>query len=93
MQLRPEQLAAHLDKPLAPLYLLTHTVGQWLIDVTGYGSVDAGIASSVNALVLGGIVVGLVIAMLLDIAWRLLAWEARRFRARLATSAADHRRG
>ena len=78
---------------LAPLYLLTHTVGQWLIDVTGYGSVDAGIASSVNALVLGGIVVGLVIAMLLDIAWRLLAWEARRFRARLATSAADHRRG
>ena len=22
MQLRPEQLAAHLDKPLAPLYLL-----------------------------------------------------------------------
>lgn len=71
---------------IAPLYLLTHTVGQWLIDVTGYGSADAGIASSVNALVLGGIVVGLAIALVLDVAWRLLAWEARRFTQRYRTT-------
>ena len=67
---------------LAPLYLLTHAVGQWLIERTGYGDVDAGVASSVNALVLGGIVVGFATALLLDLTWRVLAWDARRFEAR-----------
>ena len=78
---------------IAPLYLLTHEVGLWLIARTGYGAVDAGLASSMNALVLGGVVVGFATAVLLDVAWRLLAWEARRFQARMATSAATHRRG
>ena len=75
---------------LAPLYLMTHAVGQWLIERTGYGDVDAGVASSVNALVLGGIVVGVAIAMLLDIAWRVLAWEARRFTQRYRAWHAAH---
>lgn len=69
---------------IAPLYLLTHEVGLWLIARTGYGAVDAGIASSMNALVLGGGVVGFATALLLDVAWRVLAWEARRFEARRA---------
>ena len=75
---------------LAPLYLLTHRVGQVLIALTGYGAADAGVASSVNALVLGGIVVGLVVAVALDLSWRLLAWEARRFAQRYQAWHAAH---
>lgn len=67
---------------IAPLYLLTHEIGQWLIEHTGYGDANAGVASSVNALVLGGLVVGLAVAFVFDLTWRLLAWEARRFAAR-----------
>jgi uncharacterized protein (DUF2062 family) len=75
---------------LAPLYLMTHTVGQWLIEHIGYGAVDAGVASSVNALVLGGIVVGFATAVLLDLVWRLLAWESRRFAQRYQSWHAAH---
>lgn len=75
---------------IAPLYLLTHEIGQWLIARTGYGAGDAGIASSMNALVLGGVVVGFATALLLDVAWRFLAWEARRFAARYRDRHAAH---
>ena len=75
---------------LAPLYLLTHRVGQWLIALTGYGAADAGLASSVNALVMGGIVVGLAVAVVLDLAWRALAWEAHRFARRYQVWHAAH---
>ena len=36
------------------------------------------------ALFLGGLVVGLAVALICDVSWRLLSWEARVFRNRLA---------
>jgi hypothetical protein len=41
------------------------------------------LGTRVNALVLGGLVGGLALAVLLDLGWRLLAWEARHFSAQL----------
>lgn len=35
-----------------------------------------------NALFVGGAIVGVSVALLADLAWRLIAWEARIFRAR-----------
>lgn len=75
---------------IAPAYYVTHEVGQWLIERTGYGVADAGIGSSVNALILGGLVVGLVVAVLLDLTWRVLAWEAQRFVRRYREWHAGH---
>lgn len=74
----------------APAYLLTHEVGQWLIDHTGYGVGDSEFGTGVNALILGGLVVGACVAFLIDLAWRLLAWEARVFQAKLAEMHARH---
>ena len=68
---------------LAPIYVGTHALGRWLIDITGYGGGASEVGSYVNALVLGGIVAGLGLALLLDLCWRGLAWEARRFRGQL----------
>jgi len=81
-----------LTNPLtaAPVYLVTHAIGQWLIERTGYGAAQAGIGSSVNALILGGLVVGVVVAVLLDLAWRFLAWEAERFLRRYREWHARH---
>lgn len=65
---------------LAPLYWATYTVGNTLVSVFGARSPEAGVAASANALVIGGVAVGALIGLVLDGSWRLLAWEARRFR-------------
>jgi len=69
---------------LGPIYVGTHALGAWLIAAAGYGHGAGELGTHVNALVVGGIVGGLGFALLLDATWRLLAWEARRFRAQLA---------
>ena len=66
---------------LGPIYLGTHALGTWLIGLTGYGEGAGALGSHVNALVVGGVVAGLALALACDLAWRLLAWEARRFGA------------
>lgn len=68
---------------LGPIYLGTHRLGSWLIGLTGYGAGLSAAGTHINALVVGGIVGGLLLALMLDLSWRLLAWEARRFRAQL----------
>lgn len=68
---------------LAPIYVGTHGFGSWLIGLTGYGGGASDVESYLNALVVGGIVGGLALAGVLDLSWRLLAWEARRFRGQL----------
>jgi uncharacterized protein (DUF2062 family) len=68
---------------LGPIYLATHALGQWLIGLTGYGVGVGALGTRVNALVLGGLVGGLLLAVVLDVGWRLLAWEARRFKDQL----------
>lgn len=69
---------------LGPIYYATHALGAWLIGLTGYGEGAGALGTHVNALVVGGVVAGLGFALVLDVGWRLLAWEARRFRAQLA---------
>lgn len=69
---------------LGPIYYATHALGAWLIGLTGYGEGAGALGTHVNALVVGGMVAGLGFALVLDLGWRLLAWEARRFRAQLA---------
>jgi uncharacterized protein (DUF2062 family) len=68
---------------LAPIYVGTHQLGSWLIEGSGYGDGASQVGSYINALVVGGIVGGLALAVTLDLGWRLLAWEARRFRFQL----------
>lgn len=80
---------------LGPIYYATHALGAWLIGLTGYGHGAGAFGTHVNALVVGGVVAGLGFALVLDVGWRLLAWEARRFRAQLAALHArfDYRHG
>lgn len=68
---------------LGPIYLATHALGEKIIGWTGYGAGASDVGTHINALVVGGIVAGLGLALVLDLSWRLLAWEARRFRAQL----------
>ena len=68
---------------LGPIYLGTHALGRWLIGLAGYGEGAGAMGSYVNALVVGGVVAGLGLALACDLAWRLLAWEARRFSAQV----------
>lgn len=68
---------------LGPIYLATHALGQKLIGWTGFGTGPSDVGTHINALVVGGVVAGLALALVLDLSWRLLAWEARRFRAQL----------
>lgn len=81
-----------------PVYGFTYLVGHWLLYRLGGGEgrYDPGAALAlvdgsqllsaagdvVGALLLGGVVVGLAIAVLVDLGWRLLAWEASVFRER-----------
>ena len=65
---------------LGPIYLGTHALGRWLIGLAGYGEGAGAMGSYINALVVGGVVAGLGLALACDLAWRLLAWEARHFR-------------
>lgn len=69
---------------IGPVYYATYRVGLWLILTSGVGEGVVGWGTRINALFLGGIVVGLVLALVIDLFWRLAAWEARQFRARLA---------
>lgn len=69
---------------IAPIYLFTDWLGMWLIDKTGYGHGINEVGTHFNALILGGVVAGLGLAVVVDLAWRLLGWEARHFNAQLA---------
>lgn len=79
---------------LIPIYGFTYWVGRKLM---GWMGVDTEFPAKLSfenlaeagwdvfiALFLGGLVVGLGVALLSDITWRLLSWEARLFRNRLA---------
>lgn len=69
---------------IVPIYGFTAWVGTRLMEAMGIGSELPPAAFYANGLMIGGVVVGLGVALLCDIAWRFLAWEARQFRNRLA---------
>lgn len=67
-----------------PAYIVTYKLGMWLIAVTGLGHGMSVWGTRVNALVIGGVVVGVLIALAIHVIWVLGAWEVRRVRARMA---------
>lgn len=80
---------------VGPLYFGTYLVGQWIIDHTGFGLGAGTWGTRINALFIGGVVCGLAMALVVDVVWRVAAWEARRFRARHAAvraAMAEHAR-
>jgi uncharacterized protein len=66
----------------APLYYLTYRIGLWLITTLGIGAGHPTIGTRVNALVVGGVVVGLGVGLALDGLLRFGMWEAKRLRER-----------
>jgi uncharacterized protein len=68
---------------LGPIYYVTYKTGMWFIEHTGLGAGVGNWGTRVNALFIGGAVVGVLTAFAVDIAWRVAAWESARFRARL----------
>lgn len=74
-----------LTNPLTvvPVYAFTGWVGATLMRAVGVGEHLPTAAFYANALFVGGVVVGLLFAVLADIFWRLVAWEARIFKARM----------
>lgn len=75
---------------IAPIYAFTGWIGIVVMDALGMGGELGLFMRGANALVIGGIVVGLGFAVLADLSWRLLAWESRQFRAKLAALRAEH---
>jgi len=67
---------------VGPIYYVTYKTGMWLIATSGIGEGAVGWGTRINALFLGGIVLGVLLALMLDLTWRLMAWEGRTFRAR-----------
>ncbi|HSL84056.1 MAG TPA: DUF2062 domain-containing protein [Thermoanaerobaculia bacterium] len=68
-----------------PLYYFTYRVGSFLIRTSELGEGQGALGTRINALVLGGIVVGLAAAVAVDLLYRLALWEARRLRDRHRT--------
>lgn len=66
---------------ILPIYGFTGWVGVKLMNLAGVGTELGGAFRIANGLFLGGLAVGLGVAILLHIAYRLLLWEARRFKA------------
>ena len=74
-----------------PVYLLTYRIGIWVIRTLEVGEGRGPMGTRFNALVLGGVILGLAVAVVADLASRVATWEARRLRERHAeaTEAAD----
>ena len=65
-----------------PLYYTTYRIGIWIIETVDLGEGRSPMGTRFNALVLGGIVVGLAAALVLDLLYRFAMWEAGRLRER-----------
>lgn len=74
-----------LTNPLTvvPIYAATGWLGATLMRYFGLGSELPTALFYTNALFIGGVVVGLLFAFAADLTWRVLAWEAHRFKLRL----------
>ena len=67
-----------------PIYGLTSWLGVRLMEWMGIGEQLHVALRATHGLFIGGVIVGLAFACVADLTWRLLAWEARVFRERLA---------
>lgn len=68
---------------VAPIYYANYVVGAWLIDVTGIGMGHDTVATKINAMFIGGTIIGLGMAVAIDLLWRFAEWEAKRFKSRM----------
>ena len=68
---------------IVPVYGFTGWVGLWVMDAAGIGVDWPTALRLTNALFVGGTLVGLAFALLADLLWRVVAWEARAFRAQM----------
>jgi uncharacterized protein len=78
---------------IAPIYWFTDWVGLQVMKYTGIGTpppeIDSmgdlmnSVGTHFNALVIGGIVVGVIASFVVDGLWRFFAWEARHFNQQL----------
>lgn len=75
---------------IVPIYGFTGWVGVTLMGMLGLGEQLGPVMRGAHGLFLGGAVVGFAFAVLADVAWRFLAWEARLFGAKLAALRAHH---
>ena len=67
-----------------PIYLLTYRIGFWVIQTLEIGEGRGPTGTRFNALVLGGVILGLAVAVIADVSFRVAVWEARRLRERHA---------
>jgi uncharacterized protein (DUF2062 family) len=70
---------------LGPIYVADYVVGARVLEALGMWGDGAafGVHPKLTATFLGGAVLGLGVAVVADLLWRLMAWEARVFRRRL----------
>lgn len=68
---------------IVPVYGLTAWVGLRAMGFAGIGAGWPDALRYTHALFVGGVLVGLGFAVLADLTWRVMAWEARMFRRRL----------
>lgn len=71
---------------IAPIYYLTYKVGMWVIDKTGLMHGPSAMGTRINALFIGGVVLGLAVAVLLDLLYRFALWETEVFKRRFSRS-------
>lgn len=69
-----------------PIYYATYRIGLWVIRTLEVGEGRGAMGTRFNALVLGGVLLGLAVALLADLGFRFAVWEARRLRERHAAS-------
>ena len=67
---------------VGPAYLLAYRVGIAIIDGLEVGEGLTPMGTRINALFLGGLLLGLACAVVLDLAYRFTVWEAGRLRER-----------
>lgn len=68
---------------IAPIYAFTGWVGVKLMHLVGVGDHMDPALRFAQGLIVGGVAVGMVSALLADLTWRLLAWEAAVFKRKL----------
>ena len=77
---------------IAPVYYFTYRIGIWIIRTFEVGEGWSPTGTRFNALILGGLVVGLGVGLVLDVALRLAVWEARLLRERHRRTREQHAR-